>query len=170
MLAPPTLETERLILRPHRADDAVVRHRLWTERDDPRVPAHRRIGPDGRPTVEDLAERAGDKPGLLTIERKQVGDAIGYCGLIYEGSGAPGEPEIAYELLRSAHGHGYATEAARAVVGWATELGHPRVWATVRVWNTASLRVLDKLGFRETGEVERDAVHGDSLLVMLELE
>jgi ribosomal-protein-alanine N-acetyltransferase len=39
------------------------------------------------------------------------------------------------------------------------------LWAGVRDWNIASRRVLAKLGFQETGAVERDAAHGDSLTV-----
>jgi ribosomal-protein-alanine N-acetyltransferase len=42
------------------------------------------------------------------------------------------------------------------------------LWATVRDWNVASRRVLEKLGFRETDHVERDPVHGDSLLAVRE--
>jgi len=41
--------------------------------------------------------------------------------------------------------------------------------STVREWNAASLNVLDKLGFVLTDERERDAVHGDSLLLRLAL-
>jgi RimJ/RimL family protein N-acetyltransferase len=73
---------------------------------------------------------------------------------------------LIYELLRAAHGYGYATEAGRAVVTWAGEAGYARLWATVRDWNVASRRVLEKLGFRETGRVESDAVYGDSLLTV----
>ena len=58
------------------------------------------------------------------------------------------EPEIAYELLRAFHGHGYATEAARAVVDAAFATGRRRIWSTVRAWNTPSLNVLEKLGFQ----------------------
>jgi len=54
------------------------------------------------------------------------------------------------------------------VVTWVSEAGYERLWATVRDWNIASRRVLDKLGFRETSRVERDAVHGDSLLTVRE--
>jgi hypothetical protein len=39
---------------------------------------------------------------------------------------------------------------------------------TVWDWNVASRRVLEKLGFRETGRVERDAVYGDTLLTVRE--
>ena len=65
------------------------------------------------------------------------------------------EPEIAYELFRRAHGLGYATEAARAVLDAAIATGRERLWSTVRTWNTPSFRVLDKLGF------ERDHVSTD---------
>lgn len=166
------LETERLILRPRRVDEAGIYRQLWTERD-PRVPPHRQIDPDGRPTVEDLAtqiraERDGSGPGILAVQLKGAAEVIGYCGLVFNGNGSPDEPELAYELLRAAHGRGYATEAGRAVVTWASEAGYPRLWATVRDWNTASRRVLQKLGFRETGQVEPDADYGDSLLTVRE--
>ena len=166
------LETERLVLRRRRVEEAAVYRQLWTERD-PRVPALRRIDDEGRPSVEDIAaeiraERAKPGPGLLAVERKDTAAVIGYCGLVFRGNGSPDEPELAFELLRAAHGCGYATEAGRAVVSWVGEAGYPRVWATVRHWNAGSRRVLEKLGFRETGRVERDTVHGDSLLTVIE--
>ena len=167
-----TLETDRLILRHSRMGDAIVYRQLWTERDL-RVPPHRRINAEGRPTVEDIAariraEREAPGPRLLTVERKDTADVIGYCGLTVHGSGSPDEPELAYELLRAAHGRGYATEAGRAVVTWASEAGYRRLWAGVWDWNVASRRVLDKLGFRETGRVEPGSVYGHSLLTVRE--
>jgi len=63
------------------------------------------------------------------------------------GRGSLAEPEIAYELVRRVHGHGYATEAAAAVVEAAAATGRQRLWSTVRGWNAASLPVLAKLGF-----------------------
>jgi len=167
-----TLETGRLILRHSRAGDAAVYHQLWTERD-PRVPPHRRINSEGRPTVEDIAaqiraQREEPAPGLLAVERKGTADVIGYCGLIIHGNGSPEEPELAYELLRAAHGCGYATEAGRAVVTWASEAGYRRLRAGVWDWNTASRRVLEKLGFREAGRVEPTSVYGHSLLTVRE--
>lgn len=160
------LETARLVLRPWRVEEAAVHRELWTERD-PRVPPHRRIDAAGRPTLEDVEGwiRDGSRPGslgLLAVERTGSGDVIGYCGLI-DGALGPDEPEIAYELLRRAWGRGYATEAAGAVVALARESGYGRLWATVRAWNVASLRVLANLGFVETDRVDPDAVHGDSL-------
>lgn len=91
---------------------------------------------------------------LLPVDRRDTGAFIGYCGLLV-GRVSLGEPEIAYELFRSAHGHGYATEAASAVLAAASTTGRGRVWATVRTWNAPSFRVLEKLGF------ERDHVSAD---------
>ncbi len=54
------------------------------------------------------------------------------------------------------------------MVTWAGDAGYQRLWAAVRDWNAPSRRVLEKLGFRETGRVEPDAVHGDSLLTVRE--
>ena len=147
------LETERLLLRPWRVSKAAVQRELWSERD-PRVPPHRRIDADGRPTLADIegwirdgAER--QSVGLLAIEQKGAGDVIGYCGLVEGGPETGGEPELAYELLRRFWGQGYATEASWAVLDWARSSGLERVWATVWDWNTASRRVLAKLGFSE---------------------
>jgi [ribosomal protein S5]-alanine N-acetyltransferase len=167
-----TLETERLILRPSEVGEAAVYRQLWTERD-PRVPPHRRIDLDGRPTVEDIAAHILEEPAesmtrLLTVERKDTAEVIGYCGLIIHGNGSADEPEIAYELLRAAHGRGYATEAAQAVVAWSERAGYGRLRAGVWDWNVASLRVLEKLGFRELGPVDPGSVHGHSLLLVRE--
>ena len=166
------LETSRLLLRPWRVADAAVEHELWTERD-PRVPPHRRINADGHPAVAELeASIPTDQPssiGILAVQRKAAGDVIGYCGLIDSGRGAAGEPELAFELLRRVWRQGYATEASLAVLDWAKSSGYERVWATVREWNTASRRVLAKVGFTETGRVEVDPVHGATLLAVRQL-
>src|SRR5580693_5616168 len=160
------LETDRLLLRPWRVSEAVVLHALWTERD-PRVPPHRRIDADGHPTLTDLEDwirtNQPSSIGLLAVERKAARDVIGYCGLIESGRGSEGEPELAFELLRRVWRQGYATEASLAVVEWARSSGYERLWATVWEWNTASRRVLAKVGFTETGRKEVNAVCGTTL-------
>ena len=166
------LETERLTLRRRRVSDAAIHRQLWTERDV-RVPPHRRIDLEGRPTEEDIAtqireEHNASRPGLLAVERNNTGDLIGYCGLVFNGNGTNGEPELAFEFLRAAHTCGYATVAGLAVITWAGAAGYRRLWAEVWDWNVASRRVLAKLGFRDTGRVNPETVHGQSLLTVLE--
>jgi RimJ/RimL family protein N-acetyltransferase len=145
--------------------EAVVQRELWTERD-PRVPPHRRIDADGHPTVAELTESIRTNhlwsTGLLAVERKTSRDVIGYCGLVHSGRGSEGEPELAFELLRRVWRQGYATEASLAVLDWASSCGYERLWATVWDWNTASRRVLAKVGFTET-ERKEVAVYGTTL-------
>ena len=141
------LETERLILRPWEESDAADFRVLLSERGN------------GPPTLEHarttiaklLTATATTGIALLPIERRDEGDFIGYCGLII-GRSTVEEPEIAYELFQRAHGRGYATEAAGAVLDAAIATGRKRLWSTVAAWNTPSFRVLEKLGF------ERDHV------------
>jgi RimJ/RimL family protein N-acetyltransferase len=160
------LETSRLLLRPWRVAEAVVQRELWTERD-PRVPPHRRIDADGHPTVAELEDAIRNNQlssiGLLAVERKASRDVIGYCGLVDGWRGSVGEPELAFELLRRVWRQGYATEASFAVLEWARSSGYERLWATVWDWNTASRRVLAKVGFTETERREVDAVYGTNL-------
>jgi len=63
-----------------------------------------------------------------------------------DGSGAV---EIGYGVVPAYRGHGYATEAAGAVVDWALrQPGVTRVIASCLRDNLASRRILDKLGMR----------------------
>ena len=163
------LTTERLMLRPRRAEEAAVYRRLWGERD-PRVPAHRRIDAAGRPTTAEIAARIRVEPeGLFAVERRDTGEVIGYCGLILPAAGSTEAPELAFELLRASHGRGYATEAAKAVLAWATEMGFRQLQASVWDWNVASRRVLEKLGFEEVGPRGSASEHGTSLLTVRRL-
>jgi len=144
------LQTRRLVLRPWTDGDAENYSALTAERDNGGLSvetARERIA-----THRASAERNGI--ALLTVRRRAEGDFIGYCGLII-GRASLDEPEIAYELFRRVHGHGYATEAAASVVEAAAATGRTRLWSTVGSWNAPSLRVLDKLGFH------RDHVNPD---------
>jgi RimJ/RimL family protein N-acetyltransferase len=168
----PPIVTDRLLLRQWLPEDARFQRQLWEERD-PRVPPHRRIAADGSPTIADLEARIRQydgvpAPGLLVVEQRSHGEPIGYCGLV-RNDGNPDNPELAFEFLRSVWNQGFATEASRAVVDRARAVGHHRLVSTVRTWNVASQRVLNKVGFSETGRVERDVVHGDILTLALEL-
>lgn len=145
------LSTERLRLRPWAESDVDEYRALITERGN------------GVPSVADIRERIATQLAataqtglaLLPICRRLEGDFIGYCGLIV-GRSSINEPEIAYELFQPAHGRGYATEAAGAVLDAAIATGWARLWSTVGGWNTPSLRVLEKLGFKRDHVTTKD--------------
>ena len=87
---------------------------------------------------------------------------VGDVGL----SWAPGDhaqAEIGYTFLTEHHGHGYATEAAAAVVGLAFGvLGAHRVCGRLDARNAASARVLERLGMRrEAHLVQNEWVKGE---------
>jgi RimJ/RimL family protein N-acetyltransferase len=156
------LETERLTLRLRDERDAEWYRELVGERGE------------DTPTLEeatarlvafrDLTIEIGI--GALAICRRAEGDTIGYCALIV-GRGSLDEPELAYELLKRFHGHGYATEAAQALVAAAAATGRRRLWSTVGAWNTPSFRVLEKVGFRRHHSVSDD--HGEVVYVVRDL-
>jgi len=145
------LSTERLVLRPVTTDDhpALLAH--WTQ------PAVRRFLFDSTAlsaaeVAETIEESIGDFAahgyGIWLIEVGSVAGSgtglVGTAGLRpLEESGL----EIFYSLAPGAWGHGYATEAARAVVEYGLgPLGLPEVLAEVDEGNAASVAVVKRLG------------------------
>ncbi|SFR83245.1 Protein N-acetyltransferase, RimJ/RimL family [Agromyces sp. CF514] len=159
---PFSLETERLRLQLWEESDAAGYRALVGERGDEPPTLD-----EARAEIRDARERAPERGiHLLTLRVRGTDEFLGYCGLVV-GRTNLDEPEIAYELLRSAHGHGYATEAADAVVTAARATGRARLRSTTRPSNTASQRVLDKLGFRHDRTTADE--HGDILWYVLDL-
>jgi RimJ/RimL family protein N-acetyltransferase len=68
--------------------------------------------------------------------------------------------ELAYALAPDVWGRGYATEAASACVrAGFDELGLDRILADVDPENSASIRVLQKAGFRPAGEQDGELLY-----------
>jgi RimJ/RimL family protein N-acetyltransferase len=80
---------------------------------------------------------------------------IGLVGLVINSRHQAGE---AWYLLAPTYwGQGYVTEAVGALVAVGfSELGLHRIWATCLPENVASIRVLEKLGFRREGHQRRN--------------
>jgi len=74
-------------------------------------------------------------------------EAIGFCGFMRRDEDP--EPELMYGFAPRAWGRGLATEAARAAMQYVFDaFGCERMTAATDVPNTASVRVLERLGFR----------------------
>ncbi|MBW6525740.1 GNAT family N-acetyltransferase [Sphingomonas sp. RHCKR7] len=152
--------TERLILRPAEPRDRAALHAMWA---DPRVMAD--LGPVKDAAASDAAiarhagYRADDGVGFCVVERRDAGDAIGFCGLK---PGAPttpirGELEIGWMLAHAAWGRGYAHEAAAAWLDWAwAHRTEPRVVAITAAGNAASRRLMARLGLRRLADGDFD--------------
>jgi RimJ/RimL family protein N-acetyltransferase len=144
----PVLETERLVLRPPRHEDANALAMLANDRrvaeNTLRIP-HPYALADAEGFI--AAANETDDERVLVITRAAV--VLGACGI----AKLDGErPEIGYWLGVPFWGKGYATEAARAVIDHAFgDLGYDHLLGGARVSNPASRRVLEKCGFQWTG-------------------
>lgn len=147
----PVLETERLILRAPRLEDA---KQLAALANDKRIAENtRRIPhPYSRNDAEDFiasVNHPGGKAETVFLITRHGGQPLGVCGIDMTDEDLP---EIGYWVGAAFWNQGYGTEAVRALVNYAfTELGHEALVAGSRVTNPASRRVLEKCGFRWTG-------------------
>jgi len=122
--------------------DAAYLHAVFAERPGP---------PMSRSEVDDrvarrIAEANENGIHFYAVRLAHNTDVFGYCGL-FPGRTGLDQPEVGYEVLSSMRNRGYAIEALQQVVLAAAATGRSRVWSTVRAWNHASLRVLEKVGF-----------------------
>lgn len=145
--------TERLLLRPGWAEDAPA---LFEAINDQAIPRNLASAPWPYTLADAEAflatERSDDEPSFLVF-RRTAGEPrlIGAAGL---GRRPDGEIELGYWIARAHWGLGFATEAARAVVGIARDgLRLPRLQAGHFSDNPASGRVLRKIGFTPSGPV-----------------
>ena len=90
--------------------------------------------------------------GLYVAELKSTATPIGMCGLLRRDG--LDDVDIGFALLERFRGHGYAREAARAVMGYALgALGLPRVVAITAPDNRPSQRILEDLGLSFEGMI-----------------
>ena len=143
------LVTPRLRLRRARATDAADLHAVFRE------PAAMRYW--STPPHADLAETERWLDSMISAD-PAVGDdfVIEREGVVIGKAGAWRLPEIGFILHPSFWGQGIAYEALSAVTGHLfTARGLDRLTADVDPRNEASLRLLSRLGFVETGRAER---------------
>lgn len=160
---PPTIETERLRLRPHHVDDFADCVAMWS---DPAITRYTigNAAPPQRTWTRILAYRGHWTMlgfGYWAVEEKATGRFIGELGFAeFKRDIQPsieGMPELGWVLIAEAHGKGYATEALRSVVAWGDgQFGPARTVCIIHPDNRASFRVADKLGYREFFRTSKD--------------
>lgn len=153
---PLPLETDRLVIRPYRAEDAAALHEVF---GSPEVmkwtpsPPSKDVAETAQRLARTMAftERQPPGLGLWALELKGSHEFLGQVGLFpVEGKGP--DVEVAYELAPRVWGHGYATEAARALIDYGfAEMGLRRVVALILPENTRSRNVAAKCGMALEG-------------------
>lgn len=160
MKMPDQFETERLVLRRPRPDDARAIFEGWAQ--DREVTRYLTWRPHQR--IEETEEfiqkcisawEQGTRfPYMITL--RATGEVIGMIDPRIEGP----KVGIGYGAARVHWGKGYVPEAARAVIAWT--LQQPsihRVYATTDVENIASQRVLEKVGMQCEGVLRKYILH-----------
>jgi RimJ/RimL family protein N-acetyltransferase len=152
----PTLETERLRLRPYVLSDFDAYAQMWADPDVVRF-----IG--GKPFEREASWGRFVRQlgmwqlmgfGFFAIEEKATGSFLGEGGF-HEARrnltpSIEGTMEAGWGLNTAGQGWGYATEAMTAAIGWAqAAFSDRRMTAIIDPDNQPSLHVAKKLGFAE---------------------
>ena len=151
------VESERLALRSWRAEDLAPFHAICA---DPQVMAT--LGPvlDRDQTAALIARvsamEAAHDHTFWALERCEDARLIGWCGVVRGNDGpVAGKAEIGWRLASDCWGHGYASEAARAAVGWLfANLADQAAWAITHTGNARSRAVMERLGMRYQPELD----------------
>lgn len=149
------METERLLLRPWCEDDAPA---LFKYASDPEVGP--RAGWPPHTSVEESREIirtlfSGDH--MWAIEWKETGEPIGCIGYFVYGESniniGENDAEAGYWIARPYWNRGICSEALRMLIDYCfNEKGFRTLWSDYFPDNPASGRVMEKCGFRDTGE------------------
>ena len=143
------ITTQRLILRLPEARDRAALHAMWA---DPEVMAE--LGPVKDEAASDAVLAKHDQYrheglGFWTVERREDGAVIGFCGLKRGDPHNPiaGEVEAGWIIDRPYWRRGYALEAMEAGIAWAwANLDMDRIVAITAAINLKSQKLMERLG------------------------
>ena len=149
------LTTSRLLIRNLRPADQAAFHHY---RSNPDVTRYQSFGPMTPAEAAAFIGRQQSKvfgtPGEWVqygVERQDTGQLIGDCALHLHADD-PRIGEIGITLSPQGRGQGYAQETMRALLDFLfTKHQLHRVVETVDAENTASIKLLESLGFRQEG-------------------
>ncbi|MBQ5310652.1 MAG: GNAT family N-acetyltransferase [Oscillospiraceae bacterium] len=146
--------SERLVLRPMCTDYLMTTHEYASDKETCRYMVY-----FPNDSIEDTMYYLTDAEAEFTKERPSYYEMAVFCGDIHIGAVSlylveeRTRAELGWTLNKKYHGHGYATEAAGALIGFAAEeLGIKTFIAHCDTENTASRRVMEKLGMKLVSE------------------
>ncbi len=149
----PTLNTERLILRPPTLADLPDWAALLADPESAQyIGGVQPLLFSWRSLMATAGSWALQGFSMFSVIERATNRWVGRVGP-WRPEGWPGN-EIGWALSRSARGRGYATEAATAAMNWAFDVLHwPEVIHVIQPANTPSVRVAERLGSTRQGPV-----------------
>ncbi len=146
-----TLQTDRLVLRNFHPDDWEALYEMISQYEASEYAAYDQQWPTTPEEIKGVTEWFAGGDSFLAVCLKSSGKLIGLVSVNPEEK--PGIYNIGYIFNASHHGRGYATEACRAALHHVFgELQADSVITGTAAANKASCRLLERLGFRKTGE------------------
>lgn len=149
--------TARLLVRPVRLEDAAASHAARSQM--PYDPPKRDLEGTRR-MIADVLALAPDAPGWRQFVVVADGAVIGDFGVNF-GHPGPRQAEIGFAFAVEARGHGYAFEAADALVDRLFASGLHRLQALTDSRNLPAQRLLTRLRFRQEAHHVRSWPEGD---------
>jgi len=154
--APPDFESERLTFRRWRPTDEPAAFRLYGDAAVFEFLGDGNVEPSSHPIhswirLQLMSAQCSSVTGggLWAIVERGSGEVIGSVMLMPDGRG---DLELAYHLAREFWNRGYGSEAAAAMVHYGfSRVGLTRLVAYAYPANTASIRILEKVGFVADG-------------------
>jgi RimJ/RimL family protein N-acetyltransferase len=154
-----TFELDSCVLRPWRNQDveALIRHadnrNVWINLRD-RFPY-----PYTRADALHWVELAQTLPPDTQFAIEVGGEAVGGIGLELQADIERGSAEVGFWLGEACWGRGIMTQALTTFSDWAlNRRALLRLYASVLEWNSASMRVLEKAGYKPEGRMRKSAI------------
>lgn len=152
------IETERLILRQWTEDDKDIFADLTADaevmRYFPKILTREESDAFADKSINHIRENGW---GLFATELKKTGEFIGFIGLAHATFESDFTPslEIGWRLHKNYWNEGYATEGAKRVLDFATDMIHePEIFSFTSVLNLPSMAVMRKIGMTKVGEFD----------------
>lgn len=148
-----SIRTERLEIRNFKTDDWETLHEMIVQYESSEVAVYDQKWPTSLDEIKGVAEWFASGDSYLAVYLKDTGRFIGFICLNPEEKQGNREFNIGYVFNFDYHGKGYATEGCRAMLDRAFgSLLADRVVTGTAATNHASCRLLERLGFKKTGE------------------
>ena len=162
----PTIETDRLILRPINKDDTndifecwmqdqEVSKYMWWKASNDIFEAHKFVH-------FELQQIENEKWNRWIIILKETQNIIGTCLVFFNEDDEESHWDVSYNLGKKHWGKGYITEAMKVVMNYAeTKLGMNKCITTYAKANKSSANVLHKLGFKDVKDIPYECSAGE---------
>ncbi|MBT2621614.1 MULTISPECIES: GNAT family N-acetyltransferase [Chryseobacterium] len=164
--------TERLILRKPEKQDF---ERFFEINKDPQTNLYNPSGPMSLEKAENTFNRMLEHwdqynfGGWAILEKENPDRVIGFGGLSYKMYDEEEKLNLGYRFAPEAWGKGYATEFSKKAIDFGfNDLNEKEIFGMVRPANVVSIKVLEKAGMEQTGQLNDVPDQPESLIYRIQ--